>query len=90
MKKISIFGFTGSIGSQALNIIEQKPENFEIDVFVCNKNIAKAISLINLHKPKNVFIFNPNARSTIIEECSISSILFLVEFSKFLKKCFSL
>ena len=70
MKKISIFGFTGSIGSQALNIIEQKPENFEIDVFVCNKNIAKAISLINLHKPKNVFIFNPNARSTIIEECS--------------------
>ena len=70
MKKISIFGFTGSIGSQALNIIEQKPENFEIDVFVCNKNIAKAISLINFHKPKNVFIFNPNARSTIIEECS--------------------
>lgn len=70
MKKISIFGFTGSIGSQALDIIEQKPKNFEIDVFVCNKNVVKAISLINLHKPKNVFIFNPNARSKIIEECS--------------------
>ena len=70
MKKISIFGFTGSIGSQALDIIEQKPENFEIDVFVCNKNVDKAISLINLHKPKNVFIFNPNARLKISEKCS--------------------
>ena len=70
MKKISIFGFTGSIGSQALDIIEQKPENFEIDVFVCNKNADKAISLINLHKPKNVFIFNPNARLKISEKCS--------------------
>lgn len=70
MKKISIFGFTGSIGSQALDIIEQKPENFEIDVFVCNKNADKAISLINLHKPKNVFIFNPTARLKISEKCS--------------------
>jgi len=70
MKKISIFGFTGSIGSQALDIIEQKPENFEIDVFVCNKNADKAISLINLHKPKNVFIFNLNARLKISEKCS--------------------
>ena len=70
MKKISILGFTGSIGSQALDIIEQKPENFEIDVFVCNKNADKAISLINLHKPKNVFIFNPNARLKISEKCS--------------------
>lgn len=70
MKTISIFGFTGSIGTQALDIIEKWPENFEIDVLVCNKNIEKAISLINLHKPKNVFVFNLNARSEIIKECS--------------------
>ena len=70
MKSISIFGFTGSIGSQALDIIENHQEAFEIDVLVCNENIDKAISLINIHKPKNVFIFNPNARSNIINGCS--------------------
>ena len=56
MKSISIFGFTGSIGSQALDIIEKHQEAFEIDVFVCKENIDKAINLINVHKPKNVFI----------------------------------
>ena len=70
MKSISIFGFTGSIGSQALDIIENHQEAFEIDVLVCNENIDKAISLINIHKPKNVFIFNPNARLNIINGCS--------------------
>ena len=70
MKSISIFGFTGSIGSQALDIIENHQEAFEIDVLVCNENIDKAISLINIHKPKNVFIFNPSARSNIINGCS--------------------
>ena len=59
MKSISIFGFTGSIGSQALDIIENHQEAFEIDVLVCNENIDKAISLINIHKPKNVFITLP-------------------------------
>ena len=59
MKSISIFGFTGSIGSQALDIIEKHQEAFEIDVFVCKENIDKAINLINVHKPKNVFIFDP-------------------------------
>ena len=37
MKSISIFGFTGSIGSQALGIIKNHQEAFEIDVLVCNK-----------------------------------------------------
>ena len=70
MKSISIFGFTGSIGSQALDIIENHQEVFEIDVLVCKENIDTAISLINVHKPKNVFIFNPNARLKITESCS--------------------
>ena len=70
MKSISIFGFTGSIGSQALDIIENHQGVFEINVLVCKENVDKAISLINAHKPKNVFIFNPNARLKIIENCS--------------------
>ena len=70
MKSISIFGFTGSIGSQVLDIIKNHQGVFEIDILVCKENIDTSISLINVHKPKNVFIFNPNARSKIIESCS--------------------
>ena len=70
MKSISIFGFTGSIGSQVLDIIKNHQGVFEIDILVCKENIDTAISLINVHKPKNVFILNPNARLKIIESCS--------------------
>ena len=70
MKSISIFGFTGSIGSQVLDIIKNHRGVFEIDILVCKENIDTAISLINVHKPKNVFILNPNARLKIIESCS--------------------
>ena len=85
MKSISIFGFTGSIGSQALDIIEKHQEAFEIDVFVCKENIDKAINLINVHKPKNVFIFDPKARLKIIEEaCQIKrNIIKWLENSKY-------
>ena len=34
-----------------LDIIKNHQEAFEIDVLVCNENIDKAISLINIHKP---------------------------------------
>ena len=34
MKKIGILGSTGSIGSQALEIINEYPENFELEKFV--------------------------------------------------------
>ena len=32
MNRISIFGFTGSIGTQALSVIEKYPSKFELDV----------------------------------------------------------
>ena len=66
MKRVSIFGFTGSIGTQALSIIEKYPSEFELDVLVCNKNITTAIDLIKTHKPKNIFVFDPDARIKIM------------------------
>jgi 1-deoxy-D-xylulose-5-phosphate reductoisomerase len=66
MKRVSIFGFTGSIGTQALSIIEKYPSEFELDVLVCNKNITTAIDLIRTHKPKNIFVFDPDARIKIM------------------------
>ena len=69
MNRISIFGFTGSIGTQALSVIEKYPSKFELDVLVCNKNIDLAVELLEKHKPKNVFVTDAEARSEIMASC---------------------
>ena len=70
MTRISMFGFTGSIGTQALSVIEKYQSKFELDVIVCNKNINLAVELIGRHNPKNVFVTDADARSEIMASCS--------------------
>lgn len=58
MKKIAILGSTGSIGSQALEVldkIENKAE-FEISALACNSNLEKFIPQIKKFHPKRVYI----------------------------------
>lgn len=56
MKSVSIFGFTGSIGSQALEILRKHKDQFSFDVFVCNSNADKALEIINEFNPEYVFL----------------------------------
>ena len=56
MKGVSIFGFTGSIGSQALEILRKHKDQFSFDVFVCNSNVDKALEIINEFNPEYVFL----------------------------------
>ena len=51
MKKIAILGSTGSIGTQALDIIEQNPDYFCATVLSCGCNIEKLSMQIARHKP---------------------------------------
>ena len=69
MNRVSIFGFTGSIGTQALSVIEKYPSKFDLDVLVCNQNIKLAVELIKKHGPKNVFVTDGKARSEIMASC---------------------
>ena len=39
MKKITILGSTGSIGTQALDIIEKNPDRFQVEILTCGRNI---------------------------------------------------
>ena len=39
MKKIALLGSTGSIGTQTLDVVRQHPQQFEITVLTCGKNI---------------------------------------------------
>ncbi len=55
MKKISIFGFTGNLGTQALDILKSYKNEFEFDIFVCDKNLNLAESVVREFNPKYIF-----------------------------------
>ena len=61
MKKIVIFGSTGSIGSSLLNIIKKDKKNFDIKLLTANKNYKKIIKQAKFFKVKNIIITNNNS-----------------------------
>lgn len=58
MKKVAIFGSTGSIGESTLQVIRENPELFKVVTLVAGKNIKKLIEQIKEFKPKNVYIIS--------------------------------
>ena len=61
MKKIGILGSTGSVGTQALEIIEQYPDKFELVFISGHKNLKKLMEQKNRFKPKLVCISDDKA-----------------------------
>jgi 1-deoxy-D-xylulose-5-phosphate reductoisomerase len=55
-KRIAILGSTGSIGTQALEVVEQNPDLFEIDCLTANSNAALLIAQAKKFKPNSVAI----------------------------------
>jgi len=56
MKKVAIFGSTGSIGTSTLNVIEENPELFKVAILVAGNNIEKLIEQIERFNPEKVYI----------------------------------
>ena len=56
MKNIAIFGSTGSIGTNTLNVVRENKNLFNIVTLVAGKNINKLIEQIDEFKPKNIYI----------------------------------
>jgi len=57
-KKIAILGSTGSIGTQALEVIEEHTDKFEIEVLTSNNNADLLIEQALKFKPNTVVIAN--------------------------------
>ena len=55
-KRIAILGSTGSIGTQALEVVEQNPDLFEIDCLTANSNADLLIAQAKKFKPNSVVI----------------------------------
>jgi 1-deoxy-D-xylulose-5-phosphate reductoisomerase len=57
-KQIAILGSTGSIGTQALEVISEHSDLFEVEVLTANNNSALLIEQAKKYKPNTVVITN--------------------------------
>ena len=61
MKKIAIFGSTGSIGTSLLNIIKKDKKDFKIELLTADKNYKKLIKQAKFFNAKNIIITDNNS-----------------------------
>jgi 1-deoxy-D-xylulose-5-phosphate reductoisomerase len=61
MKKIVIFGSTGSIGSSLLKIIKDDKKNFKIELLTANKNYKKLIKQAKFFNVKKIVLTDYNS-----------------------------
>ncbi len=57
-KRVAILGSTGSIGKQTLEVIEQHPDDFEVEVLTARNSVKELIAQAKKHKPDAVVIGN--------------------------------
>jgi 1-deoxy-D-xylulose-5-phosphate reductoisomerase len=56
MKRIAILGSTGSIGRQALSVVDALPGKFEVIALAAGSNVALATEQVTRHRPKVVSV----------------------------------
>ncbi len=59
-KRIAIYGSTGSIGTQALEVIEEHPDLFSLEAISAHNNADLLIAQCKKHKPNIAIISNPD------------------------------
>lgn len=71
IRKISILGSTGSIGTQTLNVIEQYADLFEVNFLSTNTNIDLLYQQILKFRPKRVHISNSESYKIFKEKYKV-------------------
>jgi 1-deoxy-D-xylulose-5-phosphate reductoisomerase len=59
LKKLAILGSTGSIGKQALEVVKEFPERFQVTALAAGSNLELLIEQARVFKPKFVVIADP-------------------------------
>ena len=67
MKKIFILGASGSIGENALSVIDSNKGKFELVGISVNRNVEKANKIIKKHNPKYIYINDKSAKENILK-----------------------
>ena len=67
-KRIAVLGSTGSIGTQALEVIEEQKDMFDVEVLSANSNSELLIKQSILHRPNSVVIVDENKYDEVFKE----------------------
>lgn len=65
MKRIAILGSTGSIGTQALDVVNDHPDLFEVEILTAQYNADLLIQQARQFRPREVVIGNEQAYETV-------------------------
>ncbi|MCG8542532.1 MAG: 1-deoxy-D-xylulose-5-phosphate reductoisomerase [Clostridia bacterium] len=77
MKKISILGSTGSIGTQTLEVIRNNPDYFKVIAISGNNNTDLLLQQIEEFKPKYVAVFDEKNAKEVRDKTSSSKVKIL-------------
>ena len=67
-KRVAILGSTGSIGTQALEVIRENPDHFEVEVLTAYHNIDLLSKQVKEFKPNTVVIANESRYNELIDQ----------------------
>ena len=56
MKRISILGSTGSVGTQTLSVINQNKDQFKVESLSCNQNADMLFEQVQKFMPQKIAI----------------------------------
>ena len=73
-KRVAIYGSTGSIGTQALEVIEAHPELFELEILTAHSNADLLIQQAKKHQPNIVIISDESKYQQVNDALSAESI----------------
>jgi 1-deoxy-D-xylulose-5-phosphate reductoisomerase len=73
MKKISLLGATGSIGTQTLDLIRIHPEEFQVVALSFGQNINLGLQIIQEFKPKLVSVLSKEDKERLNEQVSVDT-----------------
>lgn len=68
MKKVAILGSTGSIGTQALDVIEQNKDRFQVTALTCGSNVRLLSEQIRKFRPALAVCMNKEEAETLSGE----------------------
>ena len=67
-RRVAVLGSTGSIGVQALDIIDHFPDRFEVVALAAGRNVDLLARQVRRHRPKLVAIVDEERRSDLRPE----------------------
>ena len=86
MKKIGILGSTGSVGTQALEIIKKNPDKFKVKYLSCNSNSSLLVKQAKFFKPDYICLVDSTKKDYLKNNLSNVKIMYgqdaLEELSK--------